>query len=428
MNIPKTNLKRVVIVGGGFAGLELAKRLKGAPYQVVLLDKNNYHTFQPLLYQVATAGLEPDSIAHPLRKIFRGRKQFFFRLAEVQKVQVDQKQVQTNIGNIQYDHLVIATGSGTNFFGNQEIEYYAMSMKNITEALDIRSLLLQHFESALLTDDLQERQALMNVLIVGGGPTGVELAGAIAELRKHVLPRDYPDLDIRQMHIHLIEAAPRVLSGMSEQASEAAQGFLEKMGVQVWLDTAVSSFDGKRAVAGDHEFLSKTMIWAAGVKGSPIPGIPENAVLKNGRIAVNAFNQVEGQEDIFVLGDLAQMASEGQPKGHPMLAQVAMQQGKNLSKNLRNLAQGNSLIPFEYDDLGSMATVGRNKAVVDLPRYKFQGFFAWFVWMGVHVLQLIGFRNKLLVATNWAYNYFNYARDIRLIIRPFSRPSKPYNL
>ncbi len=428
MNIPKTNLKRVVIVGGGFAGLELAKRLKGAPYQVVLLDKNNYHTFQPLLYQVATAGLEPDSIAHPLRKIFRGRKQFFFRLAEVKKVQVDQKQVQTNIGNIQYDHLVIATGSGTNFFGNQEIEYYAMSMKNITEALDIRSLLLQHFESALLTDDLQERQALMNVLIVGGGPTGVELAGAIAELRKHVLPRDYPDLDIRQMHIHLIEAAPRVLSGMSEQASEAAQGFLEKMGVQVWLDTAVSSFDGKRAVAGDHEFLSKTMIWAAGVKGSPIPGIPENAVLKNGRIAVNAFNQVEGQEDIFVLGDLAQMASEGQPKGHPMLAQVAMQQGKNLSKNLRNLAQGNSLIPFEYDDLGSMATVGRNKAVVDLPRYKFQGFFAWFVWMGVHVLQLIGFRNKLLVATNWAYNYFNYARDIRLIIRPFSRPSKPDNL
>jgi NADH dehydrogenase len=428
MNIPKTNLKRVVIVGGGFAGLELAKRLKSAPFQVVLLDKNNYHTFQPLLYQVATAGLEPDSIAHPLRKIFRGRNQFFFRLAEVQEVQVEQKLVQTNIGNIHYDHLVIATGSGTNFFGNKEIEYYAMSMKNITEALDIRSLLLQHFESALLTDDLQERQALMNVLIVGGGPTGVELAGAIAELRKHVLPRDYPDLDIRQMHIHLIEAAPRVLSGMSEQASEAAQGFLEKMGVQVWLDTAVSSFDGKRAVAGDHEFLSKTMIWAAGVKGTPIPGIPENAVLKNGRIAVNEFNQVEGQEDIFVLGDLAQMASESQPKGHPMLAQVAMQQGKNLSKNLRNLAQGNSLIPFEYNDLGSMATVGRNKAVVDLPRYKFQGFFAWFVWMGVHVLQLIGFRNKLLVATNWAYNYFNYARDIRLIIRPFSRPSKPDNL
>lgn len=268
----------------------------------------------------------------------------------------------------------------------------------------------------------------MNVLIVGGGLTGVELAGAIAELRKHVLPRDYPDLDIRQMHIHLIEAAPRVLSGMSEQASEAAQGFLEKMGVQVWLDTAVSSFDGKRAVAGDHEFFSKTMIWSAGVKGTPVPGIPENAVLKNGRVSVNEFNQVEGQEDIYVLGDLAQMASEALPKGHPMLAQVAMQQGKNLSENLRNLSQGKSLTPFEYDDLGSMATVRRNKAVVDLPRYKFQGFFAWFVWMGVHVLQLIGFRNKLLVATNWAYNYFNYARDIRLIIRPFSRPSKPDNL
>lgn len=428
MNIPKTNLKRVVIVGGGFAGLELAKRLKGAPYQVVLLDKNNYHTFQPLLYQVATAGLEPDSIAHPLRKIFRGRNQFFFRLAEVKEVQVDQKQVQTTIGDLHYDHLVIATGSGTNFFGNKEIEYYAMSMKNITEALDIRSLLLQHFESALLTDDLQERQALMNVLVVGGGPTGVELAGAIAELRKHVLPRDYPDLDIRQMHIHLIEASPRVLSGMSEQASEAAQGFLEKMGVQVWLDTAVSSFDGKRAVAGDHEFLSKTMIWAAGVKGVPIPGLPEEAVLKNGRIAVNEFNQIKGSENIFVLGDLAQMNSEENPKGHPMLAQVAMQQGDNLSKNLRHLAQGKTLTPFKYDDLGSMATVGRNKAVVDLPRYKFQGFFAWFVWMGVHVLQLIGFRNKLLVATNWAYNYFNYARDIRLIIRPFSRPSKPDNL
>ncbi|MDP4953503.1 MAG: NAD(P)/FAD-dependent oxidoreductase [Flavobacteriales bacterium] len=428
MNIPKTNLKRVVIVGGGFGGLEIAKRLKGAPYQVVLIDQHNYHMFQPLLYQVATAGLEPDSIAHPLRKIFRGREQFFFRMAHVEAVDHERKSIHSNIGDLSYDYLVLATGSSTNFFGNQEIEQWAMSMKNITESLDIRSLILQHFEEALLTDDLSKREALMNVVIVGGGPTGVELAGAISELRKHVLPRDYPDLDVRRMHVHIVEAAPRVLASMSEEASAAAQVFLEKMGVQIWLNTAVSSYDGETVVAGEHTLKSRTLIWAAGVKGAPVGGLPEGTLLKNGRIAVNHFNQVEGIDGVFVIGDVAQMMDETHPKGHPMLAQVAMQQGKLLADNLKAWATNKEPKPFVYKDLGSMATVGRNKAVVDLPKYKFQGFFAWFVWMGVHVIQLIGFRNKLLVLINWSYNYFNYSRDIRLIIRPFLRKSKTDNL
>lgn len=428
MNIPKTNLKRVVIVGGGFGGLEIAKRLKGAPYQVVLIDQHNYHTFQPLLYQVATAGLEPDSIAHPLRKIFRGREQFFFRMAHVERVNHERKSILSNIGELSYDYLVLATGSSTNFFGNQEIEQWAMSMKNITESLDIRSLILQHFEEALLTDDLSKREALMNVVIVGGGPTGVELAGAISELRKHVLPRDYPDLDVRRMHVHIVEAAPRVLASMSEEASAAAKVFLEKMGVQIWLNTAVSSYDGETVIAGEHVLKSKTLIWAAGVKGAPVGGLPEGTLLNNGRIAVNQYNQVAGLDGVFVIGDVAQMMDEMHPKGHPMLAQVAMQQGKLLAANLKSWAQNKEPQPFVYKDLGSMATVGRNKAVVDLPKYKFQGFFAWFVWMGVHVIQLIGFRNKLLVLINWSYNYFNYSRDIRLIIRPFLRKSETDHL
>lgn len=422
VNIPNSNLPRVVIIGGGFAGLNLAKCLSTKHFQVVLLDKHNYHTFQPLLYQVATAGLEASSIAYPLRKIFQKKDNVFFRLAEVKSLDTDQKFVHTNIGSLEYDKLVIATGSTTNFFGNDEIASLALSMKSVTESLDIRSLILENFERAILTQDLTERESLMNIVIVGGGPTGVELAGALAELKRHVLPRDYPDLDVRQMNIHLIEAAPRVLAAMSEKASEKAGEFLADMGVNVWIKTRVTSFDGTDVIAGDSKPIkAKTVIWAAGVQGCPIQGIPAEKITRGDRIEVSPTNQIEGIEDVYAIGDTAQIVTEDTPRGHPMVAQVAIQQGKLLAKNLLRIKNGAEPTAFIYKDLGSMATIGRNKAVVDLPKFKFQGFMAWFVWMGIHMMQLIGFRNKLIVVFNWMYNYLRYARDIRLIIRPFRR-------
>ncbi len=418
MNIPKVNVPRIVIVGGGFGGLNLARALSRKNIQVVLLDKHNYHTFQPLLYQVATAGLEPDSIAYPFRKIFKRQERFFFRLTDVESIDMKAKKVCTSIGELTYDYLVLATGSQTNFFGLEDVERHGMSMKEIPEALDIRSLILQNFERALLSNDLEEREALMNVIIVGGGPTGVELAGAISELRRHVLPQDYPDLDLRKMTIHLVEASPRLLVAMSEKASKKALEFLQKMDVQVWLNTFVENYDGYIAGAnGGAKISGQTLIWAAGVQGNPVLGVPEDLKSKGNRILVDETNRFGPAE--FAIGDAAQMTTEQFPYGHPMLAQVAMQQGKLLSKNIMSLIEGGNLKPFKYADRGSMATIGRNKAVVDLPKFKFQGAFAWFVWMFIHVIALIGFRNKLVVAFNWMYNYFRYARDIRLIIRPY---------
>ncbi|MCB0760571.1 MAG: NAD(P)/FAD-dependent oxidoreductase [Flavobacteriales bacterium] len=420
MNIPQTNLPRIVIVGGGFAGLNLARSLRGKSVQVVLIDKHNYHTFQPLLYQVATAGLEPDSIAYPFRKIFKHQKRFYFRMGEVESIDSASRTVHTSIGDLSYDYLVLATGSRTNFFGMNEVERHAMSMKEIPEALDIRSLMLQNFEAALLSDQLNERDGLMSVIIVGGGPTGTELAGALAELKRHILPKDYPDLDVRRMSINVVEAAPRVLAAMSEDASKEALEFLENMGVDVWLDKRVKSFDGHQAVCHDGTVIQgNTLIWAAGVQGNPVLGIPEEHIVAGQRVTVDAFGRFGERE--FAIGDVANLVNEDWPKGHPMLAQVAIQQGKLLAQNLERYIAGKDMKPFSYRDLGSMATVGRNKAVVDLPRFRFQGAGAWFIWMFIHVIQLIGFRNKLVVTLNWMYNYFRYARDIRLIIRPYRK-------
>jgi len=420
MNIPVSELKRVVVIGGGFAGLEFAKKLRNKRFQVILLDKHNYHTFQPLLYQVATAGLEPDSIAFPLRKTFRDYPNLLFRMAEVERIDTARNCIHTNIGELEFDYLVIASGSKTNFFGNSEIEAFSLPMKTIPQALNIRSALLQNLEDALNSQDLKERQALMSVAIVGGGPTGVELAGALAELKAHVLPADYPDLDVRQMEIHLIEAAPKLLAAMSDEAAQKSVEFLEKLGVKIWLDSFVKSYDGKTITTQKGvKIESYNLIWAAGVKGNFIPGIPETSQLQNGRIAVNDINAVLDTSNVFAIGDVAQITNHSEGKGHPMLAQVAIQQGKNLAMNLERMNQGTPTLPFQYKDPGTMATIGRNKAVVDLPSWKTQGAFAWFIWMFVHVLALVGFRNKLVVLANWAYNYLKYARDIRLIIRPY---------
>lgn len=423
MNISRNSFPRIVIIGGGFAGISLAKKLSKKEVQVVLLDKHNYHTFQPLLYQVSTGGLEPDSIAYPIRKILQDYPNFTFRLADVQEISTSDKIISTNIGSLKYDYLVLATGSETNFYGNLDLEKYSMAMKSIIQSLNLRSLILENFERALLTDDLHERDALMNFVIVGGGPTGVELAGALAEIKKGILPKDYPDLDTRRAQIHVVQSGPRILKEMSEKASEKAEEFLEGLGVQVWKETRITNYDGKLATTlTDVIFETATLVWAAGVKGALIKGVDASELTVNGnRLKVNQFNQVEGVEDVFAVGDIACMVTPEYPVGLPMMAQPAIQQGSNLGDNLIRLLEQKPLLPFQYKDKGSMATVGRNKAVVDLKKYKFQGIFAWFVWMFVHLFFLIGFRNRMVVFINWVYNYIRFDREARLIIRPYNK-------
>ena len=423
MNIPLSSYPRIVIIGGGFGGVSLAKKLSKQEVQVVLIDKNNYHTFQPLLYQVSTGGLEPDSIAYPLRKVLIGYDNFYFRLAEVERIDTAGKKLNTNIGDLSFDYLVVATGSETNFFGNEEIEKNAMSMKSIPQSLNLRSLILENFEQALLTDDYHERDALMNFVIVGGGPTGVELSGALAEIKKGILPKDYPDLDTRRAQINIVQGGDCLLPGFSAQASKKAEDFLEKLGVQVWKGVRVTGYNGKTVTTKtDLKFDAATVVWAAGVKGAGIKGLDAEGVIAGGnRINVNEFNQVIGHPDIFAIGDIACMATEDNPRGHPMVAQPAIQQGKLLGKNLVNLLENKPMKPFVYNDKGSMATIGRNKAVCDIKKFRFQGIFAWFVWMFVHLFFLIGFRNRMVVFINWVYNYIRFDREARLIIRPFKR-------
>ena len=418
LNIPMTNLPRVVIVGAGFAGINLAKGLDSSKMQVILLNKTNYHSFQPLLYQVATAGLEPDSIAHSVRSIFKKENHFYFRIADVQKIDATQNMLITDLGSISYDHLVIATGSETNYYGNANIQKYSMAMKTVPEAINMRSLIIQNLEAALLTNDLEERNSLMNFVIVGGGPTGVELAGAFAELKRHVLPTDYPDLDIRRMNVHLIQAMPSLLVGMSEKSGEKAKKYLEKMGVTIWFDTIVNDYDGVNVKTNKQNFQTRTLIWTAGVKGAIIEGLPQESQA-GGRFLVNEYSEVKGFTNIYAIGDIACMVSEKYPKGHPMVAQPAIQQGRLLAKNITRKLKNKSLKPFVYWDKGSMATVGRNKAVVDLGKMRFSGWFAWLLWMFIHLAFLVGFRNKIVALVNWIIQYFQYNKGVRLIIRRY---------
>lgn len=426
MNIPQTSSPRVVIVGGGFAGLAVARGLEEQELQVVLIDKHNYHTFQPLLYQVATGGLEPDSIAFPLRKRFNDIENFYFRLADVMNIVPEKNTIETSIGTLEYDILVLATGSTTNFFGNTNIEKYAMEMKSVPQALNIRSLVLENFEEALLETNLEKRLALMNFVIVGGGPTGVELAGALAEMKKGILPKDYPDLDIRQMKINLIQSSGELLKGMSDKSSKKSEDFLRKLGVDIWKNVRVLDYDGETVTTnGDDHFKAQTVIWAAGVKGAAVNGLTGECVVERAeRIKVDEYSKVKGYANIYAVGDVALMETLKYTHGHPMMAQPAIQQGRLLAKNIIAELKGKKLKPFVYHDKGAMATIGRNKAVVDLPKWKFQGVFAWFVWMFVHLFSLIGFRNKVIVFMNWVYNYVRFDRETRLIIRPYKRKNK----
>lgn len=425
MNIPQLSIPRVVIIGAGFGGLALAKKLRNKNLQVVLLDKHNYHNFQPLLYQVATGGLEAGSIAYPIRKVIQEYKDFYFRLTSVKEIDTVNQKVIAEIGDLHYDYLVIATGSKTNFFGNKEIERNVMSMKTIPQSLNIRSLILENFEQAVLTKDEADRNSLINFVLVGAGPTGVELAGALAEMKKAILQKDYPDLDISKMEINLVQSGDRVLNTMSEKSSLAAEKFLNNLGVTIWKNVRVTNYDGRTITTNsDLTFETATVIWTAGVQGAIVHGLDAKSLVERAeRIRVNPFNQVVGYNNIFALGDIAYMESEKYPQGHPMMAQPAVQQGNLLAENLVKCINNKHMKPFEYNDKGSMATIGRNLAVVDLPHYHFSGVFAWFVWMFVHLFSLIGFKNRAVVFLNWVYNYIRFDREGRLIVRPFKKKS-----
>jgi len=423
MNIPNTNQPRVVIIGAGFGGIRLAKKLGNSDLQVVLVDKQNYHCFQPLLYQVSSSGLEPDSIAYPVRKILKSYKNAYFRMAEVLEIDSNKQEIETSIGPICYDYLVIATGTKTNFFGNEKIKKNSMPMKSVPQALNIRSLILQNFEKAAIADTIEDKKALLTFVLIGAGPTGVELSGAIAELKNNILPKEYKDLNPDLMEIHLLEGSNRVLPPMSEHASKKAEKFLKELGVTVHCETMVKDYDGETIITNtDLKLTSETVIWAAGVTGTPIKGLNEKAIHdKTKRFKVNRFNQIEGYENVFAIGDMALMETPDFPEGHPQVAQPAIQQGKHLGKNLKKLVKNDRMEEFSYFDKGTMATIGRNRAVVDLDFIKFGGFFAWFVWMFIHLMFLVGFRNRVIVFFNWTYNYINFDKAARLIIRPYKK-------
>jgi len=410
---------RIIIIGGGFGGLEVVKGLRGAKAQVVLFDKYNHHTFQPLLYQVATSGLETSSIVAPFRKLFRSQADFYFRLAEVIQVRPEENYIETSIGGVKYDYLVLASGAVTNFHGMKDLEKNASAMKTIVDATKLRNKIIRQMEYALLTEDDEVMNSFMDFVIVGGGPTGVELAGALSELKKNVFPKDYKELDMREMDIHVIEASPRLLNGMSEQASAKAMEFLTKMGVRVRVNTAVKSYDGYEVnLSTGEKLISRSLVWAAGVRGNPVSGFKPEVINKGNRLFVDRFSRVRGYDKIFAIGDVALMEGDARfPNGHPQMAPPAQQQGRLLAKNIKNLIAQKQLKPFSYFDKGSMATIGRNKAVVDMKGgIRFQGVFAWYVWMFVHLMSMVSFKNKVFTFLSWMWNYFSFDRSNRLII------------
>ncbi len=426
MNQPKSaNRPRVVIIGGGFAGINLAKKLNNKPVEVLMLDRHNYHTFQPLLYQVAMGAIEADSIGFPIRRIFTHQKNFTFHLAEVQKINPENNTITADIGEIAYDYLVIATGANTNFFGNKMIEHYTMPMKNISEALNMRSFMLQNLEKAVITTDKEEKEALMTFVIVGGGPTGVELSGALAEMRNHVLCKDYPSLCSSEMKVYLVEGKPVVLGAMSEQASAKAKEFLLKMGVTIYNSVHVQSYDGLE-LRIDNGALIKTrnVFWAAGVMGEVPEGIDKGTIVRGGKIQTDEINKIVGYQNIYAIGDVSAMITPEYPNGLPGVAPAAIQAGQHLAKNIVRMVNGEPTVPFKYFDKGSLATIGQNKAVADFGKLHFHGFVAWVLWMFVHLMSLVGFTNKATVFVSWAAKYFTKNTDNRLIVRFFNEKTR----
>ncbi len=420
INIQRNQKKRVVIVGGGLGGLRLAEDLYESGMQVVLIDKNNFHQFPPLIYQIASAGIDPSSISFPFRQIFRKRKDFYFRMAEARMVDSEKKILQTSIGKIDYDYLVLAAGATTNFFGNKNIEEWAIPMKTVPEAMGLRNALLSNLERALTCATEEERQELLNVVIVGGGATGVEIAGALAEMRRYVIPYDYPDMDSSLMHIYLIEAGDRLLAGLSQESSQKAYEFLKSMGVDIQFGKMVTDYCDHKVIMKDGTKIpTRTFLWVSGIRANAMPGIDESHLGRGFRFKVDEYNRIPGVDDVFVIGDQCLQTSDAAyPNGHPQVAQVAIQQAKNLAKNLKRINQGadsSELTAFRYKNLGSMATIGRNKAVVEIGKFRSQGFFAWVLWLVVHLRSILGVKNKVMVLLNWLWKYVSYNDSIRMI-------------
>lgn len=418
-NIERNNKKRVIIVGGGFGGLRLANALKGSGLQVVLIDKNNYHQFPPLIYQIASAGMEASSISFPFRKIMRKRKDVYFRMAEVRAIFPDKKIIQTSIGKAEYDYLIFAAGTTSNFFGNSNIAEEAMPMKTVSEAMGLRNAILGNLERAVTCATEEERQELLNVVIVGGGATGVEIAGALSQMKRYVLPRDYPEMNVKRMHIFLLEAGDRLLAGLSKDSSDKAEEYLKEMGVEICLGKMVTDYNNHNVVLKDGSTIpTRTFIWVSGVRANTIGGMEGEYLGRGGRIIVDEYNRVKGMPDVFAIGDQCfQTTDVNYPKGHPQLAQVAIQQASNLAKNLLKIIHGqDGLTPFSYRNLGSMATIGRNRAVVELGKLHTQGFFAWILWLVVHLRSILGVRNKMIVFLNWVWNYITYDESIRILV------------
>lgn len=410
--------KRLVILGGGFAGLQLARHIGKTPYEVTLIDQNNFHQFQPLFYQVATGRLEPSAISFPLRKVFQGNKHVHVRVSEVLAVDVAGQKVITADSEYPYDTLVIATGCRTNFFGNENMTRYAWPMKSTNEAIALRNRILQNFEDTLTATEA-EKEALMNIVIAGAGPTGVELAGSLAEMKRHILPKDYPDMDFSRLTVYLVEGGPNTLQAMSEVSRRKSRQYLEEMGVQVMTDTIATDYDGHiLTLKGGQQIPTRTLVWSAGISGNVPTGLPQDSIVRGNRIKTDVYNKVVGVDNVYALGDIAYMETEAYPKGHPQVANVAINQAKNLAANLKRMVKSEQPKPFEYVSPGSMATVGKHKAVVDLPRFSFQGRVAWFVWMFLHLMLILSVRNKLFIFINWAFSYFTNDTTLRLILRP----------
>ncbi|KGF43220.1 NADH dehydrogenase [Prevotella denticola DNF00960] len=418
-NIEHTDKKRVVIVGGGLGGLELAFKLVGSDFQVVLVDKNNYHQFPPLIYQVASAGLEPSSISFPFRRLFQGQKDFFFRMAEVKAVDAAGKKIATSVGDIHYDYLVLAAGARTNFFGNKEIEAATLPMKSVSEAMRLRNTILRNLEKAETEEDPVRRQALMNIVVVGGGASGVEIAGAVAEMKKNILARDYPDLDASQMHIYLVNAGKRLLAAMDPVSSARAECDLKELHVHIRQPQFATEYkDGILKTSAGLEIPARTVIWVSGICANTIEGLPAESIGHAGRILTDRFCRVKGVQNVFAIGDQSLIeGDEDYPLGHPQLAQVAMQQAKTVAENLKAAQKGLAEKPFKYRNLGVMATIGRNHAVAEIGGRKFGGFAAWVLWLVVHLRSILGVKNKAFILLNWVWNYLNYKQSLRLILK-----------
>lgn len=413
--------KKIVIVGAGFGGLRLAQDLRKLNYQIFIIDQNNYHQFQPLMYQVATARLEPASISFPLRRVFQYCKNTHIRITSAEEIDTVNKVVKTSIGNYPYDYLVLSQGCKTNYFGNEELETHAFPMKSVAESIQLRNRILQTFEDALITKP-EDLQFLLNFVIVGGGATGVELAGALAEMKENILPKDYPDQDFSKLTVYLLEGSPNVLNAMSDSSKKKSREYLEQLGVVVRTETIVDSYDGRTVRLNNGESIeAKNVIWAAGITGNKISGIPESCYTRGGRLAVDRFSQIKNLPDVFAIGDISYMETPKYPNGHPQVASVAISQAKVLASNFKRALKNEVFTEFEYHDKGSMATVGKRKAVVDLPKFSFQGRFAWFTWMFVHLMLILGVKDKLSIFITWAFSYFNNDSTLRVLIRPVEK-------